>query len=101
MLAGQADHGRHQDISGMCGVRAAQMPARRPLAGSGRRLVSHVPSKADLLDGLVDLVFSEIELPSGTTGWRTAMRERAIAIRAVLSRHRWAIGLMESRTSPG
>src|SRR5690349_10457981 len=64
-------------------------------------LYNHVPSKADLLDGLVDLVFSEIELPSGAVGWRTAMRERAIAIRAVLSRHRWAIGLMESRTSPG
>ena len=64
-------------------------------------LYNHVPSKADLLDGLIDLVFSEIELPSGTAGWRAAMRERAIAIRAVLSRHRWAIGLMESRTSPG
>src|ERR1700757_3332366 len=64
-------------------------------------LYNHVPSKADLLDGLVDLVFSEIELPSDAVGWRTAMRERAIAIRAALSRHRWAIGLMESRTSPG
>src|SRR6185312_11276569 len=64
-------------------------------------LYNHVPSKADLLDGLVDLVFSEIELPSDAAGWRTAMRERAIAIRAALSRHRWAIGLMESRTSPG
>ena len=64
-------------------------------------LYNHVPSKADLLDGLVDLVFSEIELPSDADGWRTAMRERAIAIRAALSRHRWAIGLMESRRSPG
>ena len=64
-------------------------------------LYNHVPSKADLLDGLIDLVFSEIEPPSGTAGWRAAMWERAIAIRAVLSRHRWAIGLMESRTSPG
>ena len=64
-------------------------------------LYNHVPSKADLLDGLIDLVFSEIELPSGAGGWRTAMRLRAIAIRAALSRHPWAIGLMESRTSPG
>jgi hypothetical protein len=47
------------------------------------------------------LVFSEIELPSAEAGWRAAMFERAIAVRAVLSRHRWAIGLMESRTSPG
>jgi AcrR family transcriptional regulator len=64
-------------------------------------LYNHVPSKGDLLDGLIDLVFSEIELPSGADGWKTAMRQRAISARAVLSRHRWAIGLMESRTSPG
>ena len=64
-------------------------------------LYNHVPGKADLLDGLIDLVFSEIELPSGADGWKTAMRQRAISARTVLSRHRWAIGLMESRTSPG
>ena len=64
-------------------------------------LYNHVPSKGDLLDGLINLVFSEIELPSGADGWKTAMRQRAISARAVLSRHRWAIGLMESRTSPG
>jgi len=64
-------------------------------------LYNHVPSKADLLDGLIDLVFGEIELPSAAVGWRPAMYERAIAIRAALKRHRWAIGLMESRTSPG
>jgi AcrR family transcriptional regulator len=64
-------------------------------------LYNHVARKADLLDGLIDLVFSEIELPRAADSWQTAMRKRAIAIRAVLSRHRWAIGLMESRTSPG
>jgi AcrR family transcriptional regulator len=64
-------------------------------------LYNHVPSKADLLDGLIDLVFSEIELPASADGWQTAMRQRAIAVRAALKRHRWAIGLMESRTSPG
>ncbi|MGH3636642.1 MAG: TetR/AcrR family transcriptional regulator C-terminal domain-containing protein [Mycobacterium sp.] len=64
-------------------------------------LYNHVPGKADLLNGLIDLVFSEIELPSAEVDWRAAMYERAIAVRAVLSRHRWAIGLMESRTKPG
>ena len=29
------------------------------------------------------------------------MRQRAISLRDALSRHRWAIGLMESRTNPG
>lgn len=64
-------------------------------------LYNHVKNKEDLLDGMIDLVFSEIELPAGNQGWRTAMRRRAIAARAVLSGHRWAIGLMESRTTPG
>jgi len=64
-------------------------------------LYNHVANKDELLDGMVDLVFSEIELPSGGTGWRTAMRLRAVSARQALARHRWAIGLMESRTSPG
>jgi AcrR family transcriptional regulator len=64
-------------------------------------LYNHVPSKGDLLDGLIDLVFGEIELPAGADGWKSAMRQRAICARAVLSRHRWATGLMESRTTPG
>jgi AcrR family transcriptional regulator len=64
-------------------------------------LYNHVPSKGDLLDGLIDLVFAEIELPAGADGWKPAMRRRASCARAVLSRHRWAIGLMESRTTPG
>src|SRR5260370_30766364 len=62
---------------------------------------NHVASKEDLLDGMIDVVFSEIELPSAGDAWQTAMRKRAMSVRAVLSRHRWAIGLMESRTSPG
>jgi AcrR family transcriptional regulator len=64
-------------------------------------LYNHVASKEDLLDGMIDLVFSEIELQSAEEGWKRVMRQRAISVRTVLSRHRWAIGLMESRTSPG
>jgi len=64
-------------------------------------LYNHVANKDDLLDGMVDDVFSEIDLPSGTADWRTAMRERAISAREVLSRHPWATALMDSRTAPG
>jgi AcrR family transcriptional regulator len=64
-------------------------------------LYHHVANKDDLLDGMIDVVFGEIDLPSAEDGWKTAMRRRAISMRRVLSRHRWAIGLMESRTSPG
>jgi AcrR family transcriptional regulator len=64
-------------------------------------LYNHVANKGELLDGMVDFVFSEVDLPSGGTDWKTAMRQRAVSARQALSRHPWAIGLMESRTSPG
>src|SRR5437016_603330 len=64
-------------------------------------LYNHVANKSDLLDGMIDIVFSEIGLPAGDSGWKQAMRQRAISAREVLGRHRWAIGLMESRRSPG
>src|SRR6478736_2298274 len=61
----------------------------------------HVANKDEILDGIVDIVFSEIELPSIGGDWREEMRRRAHSARAVLRRHPWAIGLLESRTSPG
>jgi len=64
-------------------------------------LYNHVSNKGDLTDGMIDGVFAEIDLPTGETDWRTAMRRRAISVRKVLSRHPWATGLMESRTTPG
>ncbi|HXN38919.1 MAG TPA: TetR/AcrR family transcriptional regulator C-terminal domain-containing protein [Solirubrobacteraceae bacterium] len=60
-------------------------------------LYKHVANKEELLDGMVDIVFSEIELPSEDLDWRTAMRRRAISTREALKRHSWAIGIMESR----
>jgi AcrR family transcriptional regulator len=64
-------------------------------------LYRHVANKDDLIDGMVDVVFSEVGLPSTGPDWTTAMRQRAISLRDVLARHRWAIGLMESRRNPG
>lgn len=61
----------------------------------------HVANKEDLLDGMVDIVFGEVEFPSSGADWKAAMRQRAISMREALSRHRWAIGLMESRMQPG
>jgi AcrR family transcriptional regulator len=60
-------------------------------------LYKHVANKEELLDGMVDIVFGEIELPSEALDWRSAMRRRAISTREALKRHGWAIGMMESR----
>ena len=64
-------------------------------------LYNHVANKTDLLDGMIDCVFAEIDLPADVTDWRAAARQRAISARTALSRHRWATALMESRTAPG
>jgi AcrR family transcriptional regulator len=64
-------------------------------------LYRHVANKDDLIDAMVDVVYGEIGVPSGGGDWKTAMRDRAIAVRDALLRHRWAIGLMESRRRPG
>ena len=64
-------------------------------------LYHHVANKDDILDGMVDTVFGEIELPADGADWKTAMRDRARSARAALTRHPWAISIMESRSSPG
>lgn len=64
-------------------------------------LYHHFPGKDAILDGMVDLVFAEIEVPRADADWKMAMRRRAHSVRAALTRHRWALALMESRRAPG
>src|SRR5215211_4831026 len=71
------------------------------LGAGAMSLYHYVPNKVDLVDGMVDIVFGEIEPPSLEVDWKTAMRRRAVSTRAALNRHRWAVGNMEGRTSHG
>ena len=64
-------------------------------------LYHHVRNKDEILDLLVDGVFGEIELPDDDLPWRDALRLRTASVRQVLGRHRWAIGLLESRLNAG
>lgn len=64
-------------------------------------LYNHVANKGDLLDGMIDLVFAEIEAPSLGGDWKDELRTRAVSTREALNRHRWAIGEMEGRGSHG
>jgi AcrR family transcriptional regulator len=64
-------------------------------------LYNHVANKDDLLNGMIDIVFSEIEPPAAGGDWKAELRGRAVSTRAALARHRWAIGEMEGRTSHG
>ncbi len=64
-------------------------------------LYKHVANKEEILDGIVELVVGEIQVPSEGADWREAMRLRATSARQVLSRHSWAIGLLETRDLAG
>ena len=64
-------------------------------------LYYYVPNRVALVDGMIDIVFSEIEPPSLEHDWKEAMRRRAISTRGALNRHRWAVGNMEGRTTHG
>jgi len=89
-----ADEGGHEALS--------MRNLGRKLGVEAMSLYNHVANKEDILDGLVDLVFGEIDVaPPGELDWRAAMRDRAISVRDALKRHPWAIGLMEGRMSPG
>jgi AcrR family transcriptional regulator len=64
-------------------------------------LYNHVPNKDAVLDGIVDLVVAEIQVPSTSGPWRIAMRARAISAHEVLLRHPWACALLMSRANVG
>ncbi len=64
-------------------------------------LYYHVPNKVELIDGMIDIVFGEIEPPALDVDWKTAMRRRAVSTREALNRHRWAVGQMEGRSTHG
>lgn len=84
------------------GLDAVSMRRLGSELGAGTMSLYHyVANKDELLDGMVDLVFAEIELPSSEGDWREAMRRRSTSAREVLLKHAWALSLMESRTNPG
>lgn len=84
------------------GVHGLSMRRLAGVLGAGAMTLYHyVANKEQLLDAMVDRVFAEIELPPEDADWQSAMRRRCESAREVLTRHPWAIGLMESRTSPG
>ncbi|HEX9044197.1 MAG TPA: TetR/AcrR family transcriptional regulator [Candidatus Limnocylindrales bacterium] len=62
-------------------------------------LYRHVNDKEDVLDGIVDLVFSEIETP-GSGSWKAGLDRHARSTHDALARHPWAVALMESRAGP-
>lgn len=84
------------------GVAAVSMRSvARELGVEAMSLYHHVAGKEAILDGIVDRVFAEIDLSAGSGDWRGALRARAASARSVLLRHSWALGMLDSRATPG
>lgn len=90
---------RLADVEGADGLSMRRLATA--LGAGAMSLYHYVASKEELLDAMIDVVFDEIEFAPEEADWQTAIRRRSLSARQVLARHPWAIGLMESRTSPG
>jgi AcrR family transcriptional regulator len=90
------------DVADLEGIEAITM--RRlghELGVEAMALYRYVANKVDVLDGMVDLLLSDISLPSGAGDWKAAIRRRAMAARKVVRQHRWAPRLITSRQAMG
>lgn len=72
----------------------------RKLGVEAASLYNHVTGKDDVLDGLVELAVSEIDVPTGVH-WKEAMRREARSTRALFERHPWSAALIDSRARTG
>ncbi|MEY9856040.1 AcrR family transcriptional regulator [Catenulispora sp. GAS73] len=68
-------------------------------------LYTHVRTKDDLLDGMVDAVIGEIPTTAADSAdsadWKSSLRQMSLAARAVVLAHPWAPQPIETRTAPG
>lgn len=90
---------RMADREGVNGLSMRRLAAN--LGAGAMSLYHYVANKHALLDAMIEGVLEEMVFPSDEMDWQSAMRQRAVSTREVLTRHPWAIGLVESRTSPG
>jgi hypothetical protein len=87
------------DADGLPGVTIRSLA--KALGLKPMSLYHYVRGKEDVLDGMVDRVFAEIDLPDPASPWRAALRARAVSARTVLARHPWALAVLDSRSTPG
>ena len=64
-------------------------------------LYTHVRSKDDLLDGMVEVVMSQVPAVDSRGGWKPALRQAILGARGVLLRHSWTPDVIETRVAPG
>ena len=89
-------------IADKSGLDALSMRKIAQLLGvEAMSLYNHVKNKDDILDGMVEIVAAEIEVPTAGGDWKEQMRRRATSAHGVLMEHPWAAMLLMSRVNIG
>ena len=89
----------HADAQGLAALSMRKLAQR--LGVEAMSLYNHVAHKEDLLDGMVEEVVGEMDVPRVGAPWKDEMRRRALSAHAVLRRHPWASLLIVSRLNVG
>ena len=90
------------DLADRGGIEALSMrKLGQELGVDAMALYRHVRSKDDILDGAVDAVVAEIELPRPGDDWKADLRQQVMAARGVMLRHPWAPRVLEERGTAG
>src|SRR5919197_3752025 len=90
------------EVAGRGGFHFLSMRAlAKELGTAPMSLYRHVVNREDLLDGMIDVVFSEMYVPAIGGEWKTELYKRGVSARETLRRHPWGMGVMETRLHPG
>jgi AcrR family transcriptional regulator len=88
------------DLADAEGIEAVSMRRlAKELGVEAMSLYNHVANKDDMLNGIVEIVTSEIEVPSNGADWKASIRRSAISAHDAFLRHRWAVPLMMRTTT--
>jgi len=90
------------ELADESGIHALSMrKLSQALGVEAMSLYNYVANKDEMIEGMIDLIVGEIELPKPGDDWKRGMRRRARSAHHVLLRHPWAAALIESSENPG
>ena len=82
------------DLADEAGIESLSMrKLGQALGVEAMSLYNHVANKDDILNGIVDIVESEIELPTPGRDWKAGLRKTAMSAHDVFEHHPWAANL--------
>lgn len=83
------------DADGLAGVTMRRVA--KALGAGAMSLYTYVPGRDELLDLMIDTVYSELDLPDGAGPWRAEVLRYAETFLALYGRHPWLLDLNQWR----